>query len=208
MLLQQDVEPTIFIVDDDDAMRESLDELISAMRLKTRCFESAESFLQAYNSDCLGCVILDIHMPGMNGIELQDYLISVNSQLPIIIITGHGDIAMCADAIKKGAIDFLEKPYRPVELRTKIHDAVSLAREKHQAKQKRHDLRKRFSSLNHEELCILKGTVAGKLNKEIAEELDICSRTVQMRRKTIMKKLGVERRVDLIRLVISNFEHS
>lgn len=200
------ITPTVFIVDDDQAMRESLVELVHAMKFAARSFDSAEAFLESFDPNWMGCIILDVHMPGMSGIELHDHLISLGALTPVIIITGHGDVSMCADSMKKGAVDFLEKPYRPLELRTKIADAMELAVQIEGRQQKEQEIQSRFESLNSEELGILKDIALGKRNKDIASERDISLRTVQLRRNSILEKLGVENRVELIRLAVSYLE--
>jgi len=117
---------TVYVVDDDRGIRESLRELIMSMGLRVECFETGERFLQTYQPHSAGCLILDMRMPGMNGIEVQESLIDTGYRLPVIIITGHGDIASCVRAVKHGAVDFLEKPYRPQVLRECIRKALEI----------------------------------------------------------------------------------
>ena len=194
--------PWVFIVDDDAAMRDSLSELVTVMGYGTASFESAEDFLHAYEEHWTGCLILDVQMPGMSGIELHDRLMSMDSLLQIIVITGHGEISTCVDVIKKGAIDFLEKPYRPDELRSRIRDAVRQSEDKRQRQKYYRAVQQRFKKLSNGELDVLEGIVAGNRNSDIASQLDVSLRTVQLRRKQIMEKLNVQNRAELIRLAV------
>lgn len=193
--------PTVFIVDDDAAVRDSLSEMIDVMKLNRKCYESAEQFLQEYSPDYPGCLVLDVRMPGMNGMELHDRLVARGAKIPVIIITGHGDISMCVEAMKNGAMDFLEKPYRSKVLRDRIHQAIRKDRRFRVEEKRKRDMRERFASLGAQEKAVLHGLVSGKIGSDIADELDVSLRTVQFRRKSIFRKLGISNRAELISLV-------
>lgn len=202
--LDNDLEkPTVFIVDDDAAMRDSLSKLVTTMKFDSKCFESAEAFLESFDFDSTGCLVLDVRMPGMGGFALHEHLISRHAMIEVIMLTGHGDVSMCAEAMKKGAMDFLEKPWRTGELCSRIQQGVSQAMESRAANCRRRELQRRFASLNHQENTILNEMIAGRRNKEIAEDLDISLRTLQFRRTSIMEKLKVSSRCELLSLANS-----
>ena len=190
----------VYVVDDDEAVRGSLERMIRSMDLDVVCFDSAESFKANVDDSRPACLILDIRMPGISGLELQDQLLSADFDIPVIIITGHGDVAMSVMAMKRGAIDFLEKPYRPAQLRASIRTALELSEQRFENRKRRKHVRRLLSQLSEEETAILKRIVDGMTNKEIADEFDVSLRTIQFRRSAIMQKLGVETKVELIQL--------
>ena len=196
-------EPTVFIVDDDEAVRESLCDKIRAMPLPTRCFASAEAFLDDCDPAHPGCLLLDVRMPGMTGLELQEQLAAKKIGLPVIIITGHGDVPMVVQSMRQGAIDFLEKPYLPDQLRESIHRALEVDAQRRQEQAEQEDAETRLARLTPSENDVVERIIAGRTNKQIASELDISLRTVQFRRSGIMEKLGVDSRAAMVELVLS-----
>ena len=194
-------QPTVFVVDDDPAVRRSLAEMLDAAQLTSRCYESAQEFLASYDASWPGCLVLDVRMPGMSGIELQEKLAGEGIHLPIIMITGHGDVPISVRAMKQGAIDFLEKPYHPHILLDSIREALKLDTEHRRKQARQAEVEARIATLTPGEQAVLERLVAGKINKVIALELDIGLRTVQARRSSLMKKLHVESRAALIELV-------
>jgi FixJ family two-component response regulator len=193
-----DEKATVFIVDDDPNITGALCELIEIIDLKPAAYNSADDFLEAYKPDGPACLVLDIRMPGMSGLELQKELVSRGDNLPIIIITGHGDIRMAVEAMGAGAFNFLEKPFRTQELCDNIQNAVKLDEERWQNHEQQEDARGRIEKLTPAERAVLGQVVAGKTNKMIAEELDVSVRAVEDRRARMMKRLEVESRAELL----------
>jgi len=192
--------PTVFIVDDDPSITGAISELVEVIDLEPAAYNSADRFLKSYQPDGPGCLVLDIRMPGMSGLELQRELVSRGDRLPIIVITGHGDIRMAVEAMGAGAFNFLEKPFRTQELCDNIQKAVKLDQERWQTHQQRQDAKKRMDRLTPAEHAVLDRVVAGKTNKMIAEELDVSVRAVEDRRARMMKRLAVDSRAELLEL--------
>ena len=194
---------TIFIVDDDEAVRDSLEVLLSAMDYETRSFASGPEFLDACDETYKGCVLLDVRMPKMSGLEVQERLQSFKPDLPVIIITGHGDVAMAVQAMKVGAVDFVEKPFRDEALLESIENALTLAEQS--------DRRRAFGvaaaagleRLTPRERDVLEQLVIGRPNKVIAHELGCSPRTVEIHRARIMEKMGARSLSHLVRLALS-----
>jgi FixJ family two-component response regulator len=195
-----DMEPTVFIVDDDRAVRSALGLLIDTVHLGTEAYDSAEAFLEAIDPDRPGCLVLDIRMSGMSGINLQVTLASRGITLPIIFLTGHGSVPMSVQALRGGAIDFIEKPFDEDLLLERIHEAIRLDRSNRAAmtRQKNADLI--LGLLTPRELEVMKMVVAGKANKVIATDLRLSPRTVETHRWRIMEKTGAHSLADLIEL--------
>lgn len=198
---------SVYVVDDDEAVRDSLTWLLEANGYTVRCFSSAEQFMtawqQSYDPSRVACLILDVRMPGMSGPELQERLIADGTELPIVFITGHGDVPMAVSTMKKGAIDFIEKPFNEAELRALVERMLAKARtDKASATQQRaaEDL---LSKLTGREQQVLERIVAGRLNKQIADDLGISIKTVEAHRANIMEKLNVNTVADLLRLALS-----
>ncbi len=194
---------TIFVVDDDHAVRESLRWLLESVDLPVATFPSAQSFLKAYKSGQGGCLILDVRMPGMSGLELQKRLAEIECVLPVIIITGHGDIPMAVRALKTGAIDFMEKPFNDQTLLERIQQCLDLDRENREEVLFRQRLQNRVAQLTPRELEVLDGIVTGKLNKIIADELGISSKTVEAHRSRIFEKMEAESLAELITMYVA-----
>lgn len=194
---------TIFIVDDDEAVRDSLRWLLEANGYRVKCFAAAEEFLQYYDSEHIGVLIVDVRMPGMSGLELQEVLVARKSTMPMVFITGHGDVPMAVNTMKKGAVDFLEKPFNEAELRVivarMIDQALELATQA--AQQRSHD--QVLSRLTAREQQVLERIVAGRLNKQIAGDLNISIKTVEAHRANIMEKLEVTTVADLMKIALA-----
>jgi len=200
-------EPTVYVVDDDPDLCEALRWLIEADELAVETFTSAQDFLDAYDPGRPGCVVLDVRMRGMSGLDLQKYLSTQDFSLPIIILTGHGDVPMAVRAMKTGAVDFLQKPVSDKVLLDRIYDAI----EQDAQNRRRLGQQGRFveclARLTRRERQVMDLVVAGKPNKWIARELDVTERTIEVHRKHVMKKMQVGSAVELVRLVLSTAGH-
>jgi FixJ family two-component response regulator len=194
-------EPVVYVVDDEKQVRESLDMLLKTMGLPVRTYSSAHDFLSDYNPEQHGCLVLDVRMPGMSGLELQAQLASERINIPIIIITGHGDVPMAVQAIKVGALDFIEKPFREQELLDSIQKAIKLDAKNKENRAEQEKWKEAFSALTPREREIVRELVVGKANKLIAYELGISPKTVDFHRANILDKLGVDSVVELVRLI-------
>ncbi len=196
------IQPTVFIIDDDPAMRRSLTALMQSISLNVETFESAQDFLDTITPDRVGCLVLDLRLPGMNGRELQSQLQQRQIELPIIFLSGHGDVETAVAAIKEGAVDFLEKPCSGQRLLEQVQAAVRLCDSQHQRRQRLDSIRERLERLSEGECEVLNGIVQGKLYKTIAKELGLSYKTVEARRARIVKKMEVESLPELIRMVL------
>ncbi len=192
-------EQLVYIVDDDEAVRDSLGLLFRSIGLQSRAFTSATEFLDVYTNDFTGCLVLDIRMPGMNGLELQDALITRESTLPIVFISGHGDIPMAVKAVKRGAIDFLAKPFRDQELLDCVQLAIKQNRERLSQESVQAGVRSRLQQLSPREREVLNSLVEGKANKVIAIELGISQRTVEVHRSKVMEKMDANSLAQLVK---------
>ncbi|MGA8391840.1 MAG: response regulator transcription factor [Burkholderiaceae bacterium] len=193
---------TVYVVDDDEAVRDSLQWLLEGKDYRVRCFESAESFLSRYDAREIACLIVDIRMGGMTGLELQDRLIERRSPLPIVFITGHGDVPMAVTTMKKGAMDFIQKPFNEESLATLVERMLAHARDafsEHQQSASRDAL---ISKLTGREAQVLERIVAGRLNKQIADDLGISIKTVEAHRANIMEKLNANTVADLLKIAL------
>ncbi len=192
--------PKVAVVDDDEQVRESLAALIQSMDLEVECFASGPDFLDHYTHDQPGCVVLDLRMPQLSGLEVVEALTSRNIKVPIIMISGHGDIPAAVSAMKAGAVDFLEKPYRGAALMDSVRRAIELDERNQKTEAERGLLLERFGSLTDEERQVLELTAIGKPDKAIALKLDLSLRTIQLRRASLMRKMNCHSRAELIRL--------
>jgi len=194
---------TVFIVDDDEAVRDSLRWLLEANGYRVRAFESAEEFLAAYDPAAVGVLIVDVRMPGMSGLELQEHLLARQIAIPIVFITGHGDVPMAVSTIKKGAVDFIEKPFNDVDLRVIVANMFEKALEQAAEAANRRDREAMLARLTSREQQVLERIVAGRLNKQIADDLGISIKTVEAHRANIMEKLQVATVADLMKVALS-----
>ncbi|HOC45662.1 MAG: response regulator transcription factor [Syntrophorhabdaceae bacterium] len=192
--------PVIFVVDDDASVRKSLSRLLASHGLTVETFDSAEQFLKREPYGGTGCIILDVRMPGLSGIALQDELIRTGHYMPIIFITGHGDIPMSVEAMKKGASDFLTKPFEEAQLMSAVQGALQRSAQYRLKRTEAEELQKRIDRLTPREKEILPYIIAGMLNKQIAFKLDIAEKTIKVHRGHIMEKLGVGSVAELVRL--------
>ena len=190
----------IFLVDDDDSMRKSLSRLLQSAGYGVEAFASAREFLDRYRYDCPGCIVLDIRMPGMSGLDVQEEFQSRAFSLPIVFITGHGDIPMGIRAMKKGAVDFLEKPVDEEDLLNAIELAIEKDRRQRAGRSELQQILKHLESLTPREFEVMTYVAAGCMNKEIAAELGIALKTVKIHRGQAMRKLDVDSVADLVRL--------
>ena len=197
---------TVYIVDDDEAVRDSLRWLLEANSYRVRAYASAESFLAEYDEQQPGVLIVDVRMPGMSGLELQEQLIARKSTMPVVFITGHGDIPMAISTMKKGAVDFLEKPFDETALREIVGRMFEQANQRlSQAKAVRqHEAM--LARLTSREQQVLERIVAGRLNKKIADDLGISIKTVEAHRANIMEKLQVTTVADLMKVALAKPE--
>jgi two-component system, LuxR family, response regulator FixJ len=200
--MNSDSPSTVFVVDDDRAMRQSLQWLIESVGLAVETFSSARAFLESYDPRRPGCLVLDIRMPEMSGLELQDKLGAGGETLPIIIITGHGDVSTAVRALKAGAVDFVEKPFNGQALLDRINRALDLDRERYRTRTERIDTETRLSLLTPREREVLDLVVAGQANKAIARQLQISMKTVETHRAKVMEKMGADSLPSLVRTAI------
>lgn len=194
-------ETSVFIVEDDAAAREGYQDLVESIGLKARAFSSAEEFLDSYDDEWCGCLLLDVRMPGMSGLKLQDELNRRGSKLSILFLTGHGDVAMAVEALKKGAMDFVEKPSGGQHLLDKVHDAIKESARLRQKEMAAKDIRSKLDLLTSREREVLDCVRAGKQAKVIARELGLSRKTVDWHLSIIRQKMDVESSSELILLL-------
>ena len=192
--------PVVFVVDDDLAMREALQDLLASVGMDVRLFASTQDFMQAQRPDAPGCLVLDVRLPGASGLSFQEELPRAGVDLPVIFITGHGDIPMTVRAMKAGAVEFLSKPFRDQELL----DAIDAAVERHRAQRREAalvaELRQRFAALTQREREVMALVSAGRVNKQIASDLGISEATVKVHRGQIMRKMQTTSLAQLVRI--------
>jgi FixJ family two-component response regulator len=196
------LEPTVFIVDDDQAVRGSLRLLIKSADLAVEAFASAREFLGAVSADRPGCLVLDVRMPEIDGLELQQQLAARGSRLPIIILTGHGDVPMAVEALRAGALDFIQKPFESKRLLARIEEAISVDAKARSQKTDCDEIASRLSRLTPREREVLERIVEGLPTKAIAATLGSSFNTVQNQRASILKKMLAESVADLVRMVM------
>lgn len=196
-------QPKAFIIDDDEPIRDSLGWLLQSRGVANASFASGEEFLAEWHGDLAGCLLLDIRMPGMGGVELFDRLLEAGCRLPVIFLTGHGDVPMAVSALKKGAFDFVEKPFNDNELVDRVIAALKLDAERRQAAASAESINARIERLTARERQVMELILAGKLNKVIATELAVSMRTVEVHRSSVFEKMGVRTAVELAQLLLS-----
>src|SRR6266849_983779 len=195
-----DAEALVCVVDDDAPMRESLTNLLRSVGLRVEAFASAQEFLRSPRPDVPGCLVLDVRLPGLSGLELQQRLAEVDMAMPIIFITGHGDIPMTVQAMKAGAVVFLTKPFRDQELLDAIHQAVARDRQAREQRAQNEALRRRYRTLTPRERDVMARVVAGLLNKQVAGELGTSEAAVKVHRQHVMAKMEAGSLAALVRM--------
>jgi len=193
---------TVYVVDDDEGVRDSLQWLLEGKDYRVRCYDSAESFLSRYDAREVACLIVDIRMGGMTGLELQDRLVERKSPLPIVFITGHGDVPMAVNTMKKGAMDFIQKPFQEEALVNLVERMLEQAKEAFAGHQQSASRDALLAKLTSRETQVLERIVAGRLNKQIADDLVISIKTVEAHRANIMEKLGAKTVADLLKIAL------
>ena len=193
---------TVFIVDDDEGVRDGLSLLLATIGQSCELFESGQDFLDEYDESARGCLVLDIRMPRMTGLDLQKKLQEMGSRLPIIFITGHGDIPMAVEAMRRGALDFIRKPFREHDLLDRINEALNIDEDAYRKARGRKALAEKLSTLSQREMEVFDRVADGQMNKVIAADLGISERTVEVHRGQVMKKLGARTLAQLVRVKI------
>ena len=201
-------EPTVFVVDDDPAMRDSLCWLLQSVELHVETYPSADAFLAAYDAGRPGCLVLDVRMPGMSGLNLQDELRARHIRLPIIMLSGHAEVPTAVRALKAGAIDFMEKPFSDELLLDRIRQAIDLDREQRDAEAQRAAVAERYALLTPREREVMELVTAGKANKVIAAELGLSPKTVEVHRAAVMDKMRADSVADLVRMRLALSDQS
>lgn len=191
---------TAFVVDDDESIREAICNLLDSEGIRALAFGSTEEFLQSWNQDVPGCLVLDVRLPGMTGLDLQEKLLRTGAIIPIIFMTAHGDVPMVRKVMKAGAFEFLSKPFQNEELLSAIHHAFASVRARFEMRAGVRGVLTCFESLSHREKEVMEMVLAGMLNKQIASELQISEITVKVHRRRVMEKMQAESLADLVRM--------
>lgn len=193
----------MFVVDDDEPVRDAIGMLLDTVDVPFETYPSAQAFLDAYDNSRRGCLVLDIRMPGMSGLELQQRLVEMNSALPVVFITGHGDIPMAVEAMKRGAVDFIRKPFRDQELLDRVHEALGVEAGRRAEAADLETIRSRVATLTPREHEVFERVADGQANKVVAIDLGISERTVEIHRSQVMQKTGSRSLADLVRMKLT-----
>lgn len=196
-------EQRVYIVDDDEALRDSLVWLLDSAGYASESFDSAERFLEAYGEHMAGCLLLDVRMPGMSGLELYERLRELHSTLPVVFITGHGDVPMAVAALKRGAADFIEKPFGDEDMLRLVEQCLTAEREHRSRRRQDAEVARRMDQLTQREREVLELIIAGKLNKQIADMLGISIKTVEVHRARVMEKMNASSLAELVQNVMA-----
>ena len=194
---------TVYIVDDDEALRDSLLWLLESNNRKVAQFDSAEAFLAAYRPEMTGCLVLDVRMPGMSGLELYERLRERHATLPVLFITGHGDVPMAVSVLKKGAVDFIEKPFSDTDMLKLIDQCLTTELENRERLRQDAAVARRLDQLTGREMEVLELIIAGRLNKQIADDLGISIKTVEVHRARVMEKMEANSLAELVQSVMT-----
>jgi two-component system response regulator FixJ len=198
----KELTPTVMVIDDDEAVRSSLKLLLRSVKLPVTVYSSAQEFLPKYMVDQPGCLIVDVRMPGMSGLELQQQLNLRGAMVPVIFITGHGDISMAVEAMRQGAFDFIPKPFRDQDLLDRVQKALEKdAKNRREISQTGH-IKKQFETLTPREREVLELVTSGKPNKVMAADLGVSQRTIEIHRARVMEKMGANSLAQLVRMVL------
>jgi len=195
--------PTVFIVDDEEPVADSIAMLLRTVGLATKIYRDARVFLEEYRADQPGCLLLDVRMPKMSGLELQQELIARNVSLPIVFITGHGDVPMAVEAMRAGAMDFIQKPFNDDELIRRVQKALEEDARERELLQRREEIERRWAGLTPREREVALRIADGQANKLVAAELEISARTVELHRARILQKMGVRSLAQLVRMMVA-----
>jgi FixJ family two-component response regulator len=195
-----DGSPVVFIVDDDANVRRSIQELLSSVALRSEAFATPQEFLESKRDDCPGCLVLDVRLPGMSGLDCQRKLAEAGVTMPIIFITGHADVPMTVRAMKSGAVEFLTKPFRPQELLDAVQQGLDRDRELREKRRDTAEVRNRYETLTARERDVMELVVSGLLNKQIAAEIGTVEHTVKIHRGRVMEKMKADSLPALIRM--------
>jgi FixJ family two-component response regulator len=198
----KELAPTVHIVDDDNGVRTSIRVLMKSVGLPAIAYSSAQEFLAGYNPVMAGCVVLDIRMPGMSGMELQEALNERGAVIPVIFVTGHGDVPMAVEAMRHGAFDFLQKPFRDQDLIDRVQQALARDAETREELKQHSRIRARIATLTPREKEVLDLLTVGKANKMMAQDLGLSQRTVEIHRAHVMEKMGAKSVAQLVRMVM------
>ena len=197
-------EPTVFVVDDDAAIRQSLAAMIGALFPRVETYASAAEFLEAFHPDGPGCLVLDVALPGMSGLELHRKFVAEKIELPVVFITGYGNVPMAVEAMRNGAVDFLEKPFHEHQLWESVRKALEVDAQNRRRKARRREVEERLAVLNAGERDVLHWMMEGKGNREIAEILKLSVRTIEDRRGRVMRKMETKSLSELIQMVMTH----
>jgi FixJ family two-component response regulator len=204
----RDRDQRVYVVDDDEAMRDSLVWLLESNGHAVEAFASAEAFLERWRDEMHGCLVLDVRMPGMSGLELHERLGARGAALPVVFVTGHGDVPMAVAALKKGAVDFIEKPFGDREMLRLVAGCLELEATRRAARHRAAGVQRRLATLTEREREVMQLVIAGRLNKVIADELGISIKTVEAHRARVMEKMEARSIAELVQAVVAGREPS